>query len=332
MLAGERPFRGGSASAILDAIRHSQAPGLDGIPRELERIVNRCLEKNREARYSSAEELLRDLERFQGRERMAGQRAKRIAISAAAVCVAGVILGTMTYRSYKRQWARFEAVAQARSLAGEGRYTAAFRVAEEAARILPQDSVVAALWPEVARNPLGGFRTRRQRWSSGSPYLDRTASWTALGATPIKDRRLPMGALRLRLSKEGYEPLEIGASSNAYRYKLEAAGSAPTGMALVRMLPLHADLRGIGSLRVSQLPEFYLDRYEVSNRQFREFVANGGYTRQEYWKVPIVKDGSTVRWEEAMKLLVDATGQPGPAAWEAGSYAEGYGRPTRHGE
>ena len=24
-----------------------------------------------------------------------------------------------------------------------------------------------------------------------------------------------------------------------------------------------------------------------------------------------------------MKLLVDATGQPGPAAWEAGSYAEG---------
>ena len=177
---------------------------------------------------------------------MAGQRAKRIAISAAAVCVAGVILGTMTYRSYKRQWARFEAVAQARSLAGEGRYTAAFRVAEEAARILPQDSVVAALWPEVARN-LSVDSEPAAALVEWKPYLDRTASWTPLGATPIKDRRLPLGALRLRLSKQGYEPLEVGASSDAYRYKLEAAGSAPTGMALVRMLPLRADLRGIGS-------------------------------------------------------------------------------------
>jgi cephalosporin-C deacetylase-like acetyl esterase len=322
MVAGERPFRGGSTSAVLDAIRYSQTPRLDGIPRKLERIVNRCLEKNREARYSSADELLRDLERFQSGERMAGQRAKRIAVSAAAVCVAGVILGTMTYRSYKRQWARFEAVAQARSLAEQGRYAAAFRLAEEAAHILPQDPAVAALWPEVARNLSVDSEpaTALVEWK---PYLDRTASWTALGTTPIKDRRLPMGALRLRLSKQGYESFEIGASSDAYRYKLEATGSAPPGMALVRTLPLRADLRGIGSLRVSQLPEFYLDRFEVSNRQFREFVANGGYARQGYWKVPIVRDGRATRWEEAMKMLVDATGQPGPATWEAGSYAEG---------
>src|ERR1022692_1764871 len=52
-------------------------------------------------------------------------------------------------------------------------------------------------------------------------------------------------------------------------------------------------------------------------------VANGGYARQGYWKVPIVRDGRATRWEEAMKMLVDATGQPGPATWEAGSYAEG---------
>src|SRR5262249_28378525 len=46
MLAGERPFRGASGSAILDAIRRGQPGDVDGIPRKLQRIVNRCLEKN----------------------------------------------------------------------------------------------------------------------------------------------------------------------------------------------------------------------------------------------------------------------------------------------
>jgi cephalosporin-C deacetylase-like acetyl esterase len=79
----------------------------------------------------------------------------------------------------------------------------------------------------------------------------------------------------------------------------------------------------MGSLRIAQLPSFYLDRYEVTNRQFREFVTFGGYAKREYWKVPIVKDGRAVPWEEAMKTFVDATGQPGPSTWEAGSYADG---------
>jgi len=55
----------------------------------------------------------------------------------------------------------------------------------------------------------------------------------------------------------------------------------------------------------------------------REFVEAGGYRRREYWKFPIIKDGAEMEWEKAMALLLDATGRPGPATWELGTYPRG---------
>ena len=37
---------------------------------------------------------------------------------------------------------------------------------------------------------------------------------------------------------------------------------------------------------------FFMDRYEVTNKQFKEFVDNGGYRNQEYWKNKFIK-----RWK-----------------------------------
>lgn len=70
-------------------------------------------------------------------------------------------------------------------------------------------------------------------------------------------------------------------------------------------------------------PEFWLDKYEVTNRQFKEFVDQGGYQKREYWKQPFIKAGQTLTWEEAMAEFRDATGRPGPATWELGNYPEG---------
>jgi eukaryotic-like serine/threonine-protein kinase len=65
MLARGAPFAGETHSDVVAAILKSEPPGLDDdareVPRELERIVNKCLEKDRERRYSSVGELLVDL-------------------------------------------------------------------------------------------------------------------------------------------------------------------------------------------------------------------------------------------------------------------------------
>ena len=44
------------------------------------------------------------------------------------------------------------------------------------------------------------------------------------------------------------------------------------------------------------LPPFAIDRYEVTNRQYKEFVDRGGYRSPRYWTQPFVKDGRTLSW------------------------------------
>ena len=42
------------------------------------------------------------------------------------------------------------------------------------------------------------------------------------------------------------------------------------------------------------LPAFQMDRFEVTNRQYQEFLDQRGYAKREYWKEKFVKDGKEV--------------------------------------
>ena len=53
----------------------------------------------------------------------------------------------------------------------------------------------------------------------------------------------------------------------------------------------------------------YLDRYPVTNRQFAQFVAGGGYEQMSLWEPSI--------WPGILQF-VDRTGHPGPRFWENG--------------
>ena len=65
MTTGVSPFAGANSTETLDRILHLQPEAISRFnpeaPGELERIVGKCLEKDRERRYSSARELLADL-------------------------------------------------------------------------------------------------------------------------------------------------------------------------------------------------------------------------------------------------------------------------------
>ena len=58
----------------------------------------------------------------------------------------------------------------------------------------------------------------------------------------------------------------------------------------------------------------------MTNKQFREFIDSGGYRNRAYWQLPFIQNGKELSREKAMALLVDMTGQPGPANWQAGNY------------
>jgi serine/threonine protein kinase/tetratricopeptide (TPR) repeat protein len=69
MATGRRPFAGASVTETIDRIAHAQPEAIArfnyAVPPELERIIRKCLEKDRERRYQSARELLIDLQKLQ---------------------------------------------------------------------------------------------------------------------------------------------------------------------------------------------------------------------------------------------------------------------------
>jgi predicted Ser/Thr protein kinase/Flp pilus assembly protein TadD len=100
MLTGSRPFDGPTTPIIFDALLNKAPLSVreqnPQVPAELERIIGELLEKDRELRYRSAEELRGNLERLQGGLSPAARRGRRgplvksgIAAAATLVLIAG---------------------------------------------------------------------------------------------------------------------------------------------------------------------------------------------------------------------------------------------------
>lgn len=66
--------------------------------------------------------------------------------------------------------------------------------------------------------------------------------------------------------------------------------------------------------RAVRVGPYFLDRYPITNRQYYEFVASGGYEQITYWDAAI--------WPAVLDF-VDQTKQPGPRFWKDGYCAPG---------
>jgi serine/threonine protein kinase len=100
MVAGRRPFTGSSVAATFDAILNDAPPPILGreLPSEFNRIINRSLEKDRDSRYQTADELKTDLKRV-----ARGSGASMLSKSAAAFLLLGALslagFGYMLFRA-----------------------------------------------------------------------------------------------------------------------------------------------------------------------------------------------------------------------------------------
>jgi formylglycine-generating enzyme required for sulfatase activity len=74
-----------------------------------------------------------------------------------------------------------------------------------------------------------------------------------------------------------------------------------------------------------ELAEYWIDRTEVSNRDFKQFIDRGGYQDPSFWGE--LERSSPALFGRLGRIaeFSDRTGQAGPSTWELGAYPEGQG-------
>lgn len=266
-----------------------------------------------------------------GRAVRRGAYAVLAVVAAVGVLVAGYMIWQGNVRARKAR----EALPDIAALVEKGDYAAAFARAQQVRPYIPDDAMLGSLTPvftavyTIKSTPAAAEVSVRGYETDGDP-------WQKLGTTPLDKVQLPRRALRWRIEKPGFETVEIATSAlpnagtvgSSYvpgngelDIPLSPVGEQPAGMVLVPGGPRPSSYQ---RLPAADVPPFYIDRYEVTNRAFKEFVDAGGYDRPTYWDgLDLRKDGRPVTFEAAKPLFVDSTGRPGPATWELGHYPAG---------
>jgi dienelactone hydrolase/tRNA A-37 threonylcarbamoyl transferase component Bud32 len=349
MLTGRLPFHGERETSILYSIVHEEPKPIRqinaDIPVEVQRIIDRALKKNKSERYASAAEMAKELracrdflktgeaETFTLRSVGHWLRRPKVAIPlAAALATIAFLAFWLIGRQAKIRWARGALLPQIEQLimaegSGRDNLIDAYKLVQKAEKYIRRDPELAELASKCAVN-ISIETVPADARISIKKYSAPDSEWEYLGDSPLNNIRLPMGIFRWKIEKEGYETVQAAAfaykrdESRPYfnipydlRWALDKKGSLPPGMVRVA----GGQVQDIGPI-----DDFFIDQFEVTNRQFKEFVDQGGYQKKEYWKNPFVRDGKTMTWEEAMALFVDQTGRPGPSTWQAGAFPLGH--------
>ena len=309
MATGRRPFRGTDSVTILGSILRDrpETPSLVNplLPQALGRVIARCLEKEPEARYASADEL-----------RDALVRLRRWASDEAIPELAAICERILVVEESADSWN-------------------AFRLAQEIEKLAPNHPMLERIRPDfslpvtIVSDPPGAsvFAT-----FYGQPADEPIE----LGVTPLEGIAYPRGLTRLRLDLEGYSPahdvvLLLGkglsnamvAETPAWSYTLHAPGAIPDGMVPVPAGGFPLYMPGFDHLDTEPTSAFLVDRDPVTNRQFKRFVDAGGYAREEYWREPFRDGDDELSRIRAMSRFTDSVGQPGPSNWEMGDFPAG---------
>jgi serine/threonine protein kinase/dienelactone hydrolase len=345
MLTGELPFKGEREVSILYSIVHEEPKPLKDkkppIPAELQRVIGRAIAKNLDSRYQTAAEMLRDLRDYRDALRMesAGplnlrsilKQIKRplvfvpslIIIVAAALVIAWFLKRQAEVASVRTQlFPKIESLIEA----GRDNYVQAYQLAVKAEKYLPRDPKLAEFFSKIAvtvsikTEPPGA-----KIFSKGYKFGD--SEWDYLGVSPIEKVRLPVGFFRWMMEKEGYAT--VYAASSTFDLDLSNP-KAVIPFHMTRVLdkqaaipPRMVRVKGEKVEGIGEIGDFFIDQYEVTNKQFKEFVDKGGYQKKEYWKQKFIGVEKELTWEEAIKTFVDQSGRPGPITWVAGDYLSG---------
>ncbi len=251
---------------------------------------------------------------------------KKQAIACGLVLLAGAVV-TMLKSAADRRWARGAAI-RVEQLSSAKKYRDAYLLATNVLTYLPSEPRVIRLMNEIS-DDLSISTTP----PGAEVYLRRFGSSQAerLGVTPIEHARVARDEYVVSIRKAGFAEFERTVSSSIERSNsrhrtpwdirlsvaLPEADKIPPGMTAVQggeyrlrsyARPTDASVR---------LSDYFIDKFEVSNREFKAFLEAGGYTKREFWEQ---------RSYDLQAAFRDKSGMPGPRMWVGGTFSAGLER------
>lgn len=333
MATGHHPFSGESVSCVPDAILNAQPVppsrlNTDVAP-EVEHTILKALEKDPEKRFATAAELRDAMDPMHRASQIsvreepntAGPIKRNWIVAAIALLIAAGCIIQLWKLQARRNWAR-AAIPRVGQLAAAGKYAEGYTLASQILQHLPAEQKLTRLMPQlvdslsVATTPTGAEVYLRLL---GSPTAER------VGVTPINHLAIARGEYIISIRKAGYTEFARTVSSAVERLTmstkspgdirieqtLRESATTPQAMAFI---PGGAH-RLVGWARITEatanLSDYFIDRFEVSNADFKKFIDAGGYDKRQLW-------GSHLA-----AIFKDKTGLPGPRGWLGGTYPVG---------
>ena len=328
LLAGRPPFAGGAHALLAAHIANAPEPlstVRPDVPPAIAQIVMKCLEKDPAARFQTADELLGAIESLTTPIAITApmSRARRFALGAVAATVfvaLTVAAFIATGRIRRDRWVHRTALPELVRLIDASDADSAFDLALRIQTAAPEDSALNALWPRftvlrVVKSEPAGAKVYRAS-------VPDTSHWYYVGTTPTDTVRVPVDAGLYRYEKPGLRTVYAVGTAGPLAF-MDSVGAPDAEMNRIAGGVVGAFLVGTDGRQPIRLGEYRMDRFEITNRQFKVFVDAGGYRDRSYWEHAFRDAGRILTAENALARFVDRTGRPGPATWEGGDFPSG---------
>jgi serine/threonine protein kinase len=336
MITGQLPFKGEFEQAVVYSILNDDPEPISklraDVPAEIQGIIQKSLQKDVAKRHQNTEEIRDILEALKrkfdsgqlitvGQKKEHRRKRKTYAYAAVAVLVVSAIVVALILWQGSRARRMSAVLEQLQPMAEEARFDDAFTLMNDsgfALKDLKNKNLAALLGGNLSfQTTPAGAQVSLARIKS-KPDLSKGEDFS-IGSTPVKNHELVAGEYWVNLSLEGMNELEFlilvnpGDSLEVNRTLCEKKDE------FSRMVKIEEGVNPDGQ----PIPDFLIDKHEVTNSEFFAFVSVGGYREKQFWPDELKIDGVSSPWESAVKSFIDKTGIQCPRFWSGGKYPEG---------
>lgn len=211
-------------------------------------------------------------------------------------------------------------------------YIKAFNIAKNYYNELSNDSLIlnklnqTSIETDVRSKPDGAKVYYKDIDSDEWEFLGETPLLTRMPGTISRSR----GYINFKISKEGYVDYALlttvgvikGISLNKDKnyFELTPLSEAKSNMVRIPGGNTRLFVAELGDLNVVDLKPYWIDKFEVTNAEYQNFINAGGYKNKIYWDKIIGEGGESISWEDAMGIFVDQSGLNGPSTWLNGTH------------